>query len=280
MRQTLSRLTNLDLPGLARTEENAKALTRALLRACRAGDARGVHVLLQQGAGVNETDPIERSFPLIEAMTARTSLDRRIAVAQLLLSAGANLHAQTQDANGFTVLHTMAGYADRAACAWLLDCGAGIHIEGANAWTPLHCAAAGNFDLQCNRAPVCQLLIERGANVQARAKGDAETHSVLDIALSASLNGVGSVDHAQQTLRVLLQAGSNDSNHGRTLARWLGSHFHLELAELAMTIGYEPALRERARRADARQLAGWLAARDARRAAQAALSHPPEPLQT
>jgi hypothetical protein len=92
-------------------------------------------------------------------------------LAALLLSGGADPNAR--DKRGDRPLHLAAGYGHPAVARLLLARGANLDAAGSMDRTPLHAAADGHAGTQpeAGRLLVANLLIARGADVNARARG-------------------------------------------------------------------------------------------------------------
>jgi hypothetical protein len=96
-------------------------------------------------------------------------------LAAVLLAAGANPNAQ--DKRGDRPLHAAAEYGHAATVSLLLRRGASLEAPGSMDRTPLHAAAdglAGTSDAD-GRLEVARILIDRGANVNAQARGSRFT---------------------------------------------------------------------------------------------------------
>jgi ankyrin repeat protein len=136
-------------PALAngRTDEGLSWTLAAVYR----GHPGIADLLLRHGA---ELDPF-----------AAAALGRTDQLVVLLDRGEAATGARSPD--GWTLLHLAAFFGHRDTVAMLLDRGADIAARSTNDLenTPLHAALAGG------RGPVAELLVERGADVNAVAKG-------------------------------------------------------------------------------------------------------------
>jgi hypothetical protein len=146
--------------------------------------------------------------------------ERRVAIAKLLIAAGANLDAN--DGYGATALAgaIYLGYDDLALL--LIESNAavntktGVYIDGPGDLTPLHCAT---------RNPrIVKALLQKGADASARTTGgDTPLHwAVL------------SQEPSVESVRLLIAAGADVNardNEGRTPLSWvpaLSSEFNLD----------------------------------------------------
>jgi Ankyrin repeats (3 copies) len=97
-------------------------------------------------------------------------------LAALLITRGANVNVGTEP-RGETPLHLAAQYGHPAVAAVLVDRGADVNAATTFGRTPLHEAAsglAGTSDVD-DRVDLAKLLIARGANVNARERGNGRT---------------------------------------------------------------------------------------------------------
>uniref|UniRef100_A0A0G4HRK2 Uncharacterized protein n=1 Tax=Chromera velia CCMP2878 TaxID=1169474 RepID=A0A0G4HRK2_9ALVE len=161
----------------------------ALHIACRRRQGQIARYLLSEGANANaETDHGLRPLH-IAAWTGFSDLFVP------LLTQGADIHAK--HACGSTALHFAAGANHREAAAMLVDFGALVSEGGDNGMSPLHYTVATVADELTDHTDVAELLISRGANVNARkSEGGTVLHSA---------SYWGSADVAEQ----LLDAGAD-----------------------------------------------------------------------
>ena len=139
--------------------------------AVRNGDPEIIGILVDAGADVNATFRGSSSslYGLIGSSTAGTPLihyaarySTNLAVIQVLLDAGANIHAKDDD--GQTPLHYAAsGNRNQALIQVLLDAGLDIEekTDDRYGWTPLHLAVINE------NLTAVQELLEAGADINA-----------------------------------------------------------------------------------------------------------------
>jgi ankyrin repeat protein len=148
---------------------DASAVSRLLAAApelARARDATTLPVL--QFARYADQPAILQALidagPPLTIFEAAT-IDRVDRVREILAADPSQATAFSDD--GFTALHFAAYFGATAAISALLDAGAGIEAVTGNFLTnmPLHAAAAGG------RVASCELLLSRGANVNAKQHG-------------------------------------------------------------------------------------------------------------
>ena len=169
-------------PGGDAAEDQA-ALDRRLLDAASSGDTDSVRRLLDQGANIEVRDA--NGFTVLH-YAAKGGNE---AVVELLIAEKSDL-LDIKGANETTVLHLAAAAAAEGAEAVvdlliksrpdLLD------VTDANGATALHCAAAGGTEA------VVRLLIEKGANVDARAGNDS---TVLHLAATGGKQNCNGILH-------------------------------------------------------------------------------------
>jgi ankyrin repeat protein len=121
------------------------------------GEENVVRLLLFMGADVDERGIIANMTPLL-----RAAFNSRLTIAKILVEAGADMKAR--DHRGWTVLHRAACWGDVELFQFLLDNGALelLDVTDSNGDTPLYYAAWSNH------LPVAQMLVERGARVNAK----------------------------------------------------------------------------------------------------------------
>ena len=157
----------------------------ALMAASRNGNPDAVQVLLAHGATVNTTESTRNQTALSWA-----AAENHITAVQLLIEAGANVHARTRaivpenggyrsDAltflhvGGFTpLLFAVRGGHTETVLA-LLDAGASLHERLANGEGPLHLAIMNaHYDLAA-------LLLEKGADPNGSGPGWTPLHQLV-----------------------------------------------------------------------------------------------------
>lgn len=103
--------------------------------------------------------PVDNDLPLHRAL-----LRRSWQCVDLLLTAGADVHARDEKCDRRTALHVAALESNVAVVVQLIDRGAVIDALDADDCTPLHNA------VWADEVGVAKLLLERGANVDARSR--------------------------------------------------------------------------------------------------------------
>ncbi|KAJ5555137.1 hypothetical protein N7461_003607 [Penicillium sp. DV-2018c] len=127
----------------------------ALFRQAALGDARGVQLLLDNGADPNGSDKAPLAKPLIAAVG-----EGHTVVAAMLIQYGANV--DTSDRHGMTALWWAVDSGHVNLVEMLLVNGAGTESVGLDGLTPLLWAASHE------NIPVLERLIYHGANINAR----------------------------------------------------------------------------------------------------------------
>lgn len=140
------------------TGVEAHLLQRALNLAASQGGLAFVKLLLQYGADATGADSKGRTA-LHEAAHGN-----KVDAFQLLLEAGADLHAADLD-GGRTPLHRAAGNMAVKAVSALLKLGASVNAPDGRGDTPLHRAA--RVSQQDNSAPMVEFLLRSGADERA-----------------------------------------------------------------------------------------------------------------
>lgn len=179
-------------------------LQRELLQAARSGDHLDVSVLLGEGAETEWSDDNEGMTALLFAAQYG-----HLRVAELLIEAGADIEAKYEAFGSHEKIRFERGR------------------------TPLIWAAAG---LDCPRTQerMCRLLLDKGANVNAR-NFDART-ALQEAAMSARLHHID----PRATMELLLQRGAYVnaySVNGWTALMECGYYGKKELAELLLVHG-------------------------------------------
>jgi ankyrin repeat protein len=126
-----------------------------------------LEVLLDAGANPNLVDR-QGDSPL-----SATAELRRLEYLKLLLARGGD--PSTQHGSGHRyVLHIAAAKGRVPVAEALLDAGASLEAQNADGWTALHTAA------RWNRHEMCQFLLTRGANRDARTTGDETPREIAE----------------------------------------------------------------------------------------------------
>lgn len=143
--------------------------------------------LLAAGADVAAAMNRRRSQPLHYAADGCSSSpawnpQRQVAMIQLLIESGADVHAQDQ--NGATPLHRAVRTRCAAAVKFLLDAGADATVKNKPGSTPFHLAVqntgrggSGDESARAAQQEIIRLFLERGVSPKVK---DTNGKSVLD----------------------------------------------------------------------------------------------------
>ncbi|HLZ69209.1 MAG TPA: ankyrin repeat domain-containing protein [Dehalococcoidia bacterium] len=207
--------------GDAATVRGLLAAEPALAGACNAGGLPAVLFALYRMQG-ESVEALLAARPSLDPFAA-AALGREARVAELLKADPARASAFSAD--GFSALHLAAFFGHAAAARVLLDAGAAVNAVARNPMQvqPLHSAVAGLHHA------VCALLLERGAEVNARQQaGWTPLHAAAQ--------------HGDRALvRALLAAGADPSqanDAGETAATIAARSDHGELAVLFREHGH------------------------------------------
>jgi ankyrin repeat protein len=141
----------------------ARGATLSIFEACAAGEVERVERLMQDGASDVNQYSADGWTPLhLGAFFGHAK------IAELLLAHGADVTAQSRNANANTPLHAALAGNHKFVAGLLIGRGADVNAADAQGWRPLHLAAANN-----NVDAIAQ-LVAQGADIQA-ANGDAKT---------------------------------------------------------------------------------------------------------
>ncbi|KAH8987490.1 ankyrin repeat-containing domain protein [Lactarius hatsudake] len=154
----------------ADTNARQQDLSTPLHLAVARGYFEVVRVLLDCGAHVNAEDYRSRT-PLHQLLEAGDYSEDRFGVAQLLVQHGADVNARAGSHE--TPLHLASHLPELRLARMFLEHGADASVNAADnqGRTPLHRVLwAGDHRPDADRFGVAQLLIERGADVNARDK--------------------------------------------------------------------------------------------------------------
>src|SRR5437899_2885753 len=165
-----------------------------LMAAAYDGDAEKVKTLLGEGADPNASDILGDTALIYVVYADPQPLRTQIAIAQLLLDAGAKVNAR--GLSGDTVLHEAVIGGRLPLVKFLLNRGADVNVRGIYEYTPLMRAAYSDSDSE-GSAKVVKALLAKGA--QVNAKND---EGVTPLMLAAQ------VEQAN-LLRILLHAGAD-----------------------------------------------------------------------
>ena len=156
-----------------------------------------IQVLLDAGANIHSKDD-DGQTPLHYAASG----NRNRALIQVLLDAGLDIEEKTDDRYGWTPLHHSVINENLTAVQELLEAGADINAENNFGWMVLHLAARYN-----DHPSVIQTLLDAGSDVNGKVHGQTPLH----IAAERNDN--------QLVIQALLDAGADinaKDNVGRT----------------------------------------------------------------
>jgi ankyrin repeat protein len=148
-------------------------------------------LLLAAGADVNAAGNHRRSGPLHYAADGSPERDtkRQVSMIQLLLDAGANVHAQ--DKNGATPLHRAVRTRCAEAVNCLLDAGANAALRSKPGSTAFHLAVqntgrggSGSERAKAAQREIIRIFLERGVSPMVK---DAKGKTVLQWARSEEI---------------------------------------------------------------------------------------------
>jgi len=202
----------------------------ALMSASRNGNPEAIQILLAHGAAVNTTESTRDQTALSWA-----AAENHVAAVQLLLKAGANVHARTRaiipesggyrsdtltflHVGGFTpLLFAVRGGHTETVLA-LLDAGASLHDRLANGEGPLHLAIMNaHYDLAA-------LLLEKGADPNSSDPGWTPLHQLVWTRVPNPAQGLpspvrtGRLD-TMEMAKLLLSYGANPNARQRKEVR-------------------------------------------------------------
>jgi ankyrin repeat protein len=185
-----------------------------LMIAARTGNLEAIKLLIAHGADVNQKEAARGQTALMWAIS-----DGQPQAARLLIEARADLHARTVSSRHFVQLCCSEYNGDTRGTAWvdyggytpllfaaregaveaarsLLDAGANVNDAGADGASALAVAAFSG------QSAMAQLLIERGADLNAAGGGYAALHAAVirnDVPLAKALIAKGADLNVRQT---------------------------------------------------------------------------------
>ena len=142
----------------------------ALVLATKEGNEQRISSLLRAGANVNERDDFGNT-PLIIAADGSN-----LAIVKVLLAAGADVTAANK--SGFTALMNAADHGDFIVVKTLIKAGSDVNAKSKSGFSPLYMALRHvcENDRPCDSInELVTLLIEKGANVNARTTPEGES---------------------------------------------------------------------------------------------------------
>lgn len=187
---------------------------------------KAVHLLLDGGVDVNaprqdESEYLRGATPLYPAIEQKLP-----EMCRLLIERGARM--DVRDASGQTPLHWAARTCDPDVLRILLDAGADIDAPGQSRGTPLMSVVNNTLIKKEVHRACTRLLLDRGANVNARAE-----HGTTALMMAAE-RGHGAL------VEMLLEAGAEidaTDDNGRTALAAAGFAGHAEVVALLKSYG-------------------------------------------
>ena len=132
-----------------------------LNKAAAAGDAAGVRRALNCGANPNALVQFRHSSIAETAILRAAGAGNAAEVVEILLAAGASIHARSGDGYDASLLGIAAGHGDVDLCRVLVKNGASVDEISQDEMLPLHIAANNG------RGDVCRFLVDAGADLYA-----------------------------------------------------------------------------------------------------------------
>jgi hypothetical protein len=149
-------------------------------------------VLLDHGANTKAETQWSDTPLHIVSRGKYDSQEDGVAIVQLLLEHGVDIHAQNTYLNH--ALHFAAFNGKLEIARLLLDLGANPNVENDQGGTPLHLVSEGKYDPQGHDVGITRLLLDHGVDVNARKKNEftplhsAAFHGKFQIAQVLSVN--------------------------------------------------------------------------------------------
>jgi ankyrin repeat protein len=186
-------------------------------------------VLLDHGANAKlQAERGETALHVVSRGKHNNSQEEGVGTARLLLERGADVNAWDKD--GWTSLHFAALEGRVEVAQVLLDHGANAKLETEGGETALLTVSRGEFDSQEQGASTARLLLERGADVNARYKdGWTSLHwaafkgrvEVTRVLLDHGVNTKLQNERGETALHVVSRGKHNNSQEGVGTARLL-----------------------------------------------------------
>ena len=214
--QGLTRLFQLD---------DKDELKTALTLAAGKGHWKVIELLIEKGADVNFG---KDEFGVETALHKVSRLDVSMEVIKLLTKKGADVNAIGVD--GRTALHCLSGQAHFAGVKFLIENGANVNAKDFNDYTALHLASNYAYipGSDLDTLKVIKILIESGADIEARAQGKMGW-TALHYAACAQEgeDGEGSVQRDQlDIVKLLIELGADiNAQNGNG---WTALHFAVD----------------------------------------------------
>ena len=210
-----------------------------LIKMIEIGSLKQVKLLIDSGANVNYPDRHHNRHS--ETALMQASICGRMDVVKLLLDRGANI--ETQDNNGTTSLIYASIYGRMDVIELLLDRGANIEAQNNDGITALIEASAYSKKVSaysieaypyireasaCNRIDVIELLLDRGANIEAQAR-----NGMTAFIYASAMNNA-------EIAQLLLDRGANieaQALNGKTALMYAFKYGHYKIAQLLLYRG-------------------------------------------
>ena len=166
-----------------------------------------IQVLLDAGANIHAKDD-DGQTPLHYAARG----NRNQALIQVLLDAGADIEEKTDDRYGWTPLHRSVINENLTAVQALLEAGADINAENNFGWMVLHLAARYN-----ENPAVIQALLDAGSDVNGRVHGQTPLHIAAErnenpLVIQALLNAGADINAKDNVGRTPLEVAKDERN--------------------------------------------------------------------
>ncbi|CAL8295058.1 unnamed protein product [Gadus morhua 'NCC'] len=192
-----------------------EGISYALFKVAEQGLVYAAEILLRYGANLNFEDPVSYYNPLhIAVLRGRPSMVR------LLVGHGADVQKRDR-IHESSPLDLASEDSDRLACMHtLLDLGAEVNAQDKLGKTALLHALASSDGLTVHNAENIQLLLQRGADVNATTEAGESAVSSLVFLVKESLEA-GSAEDAAQMGRFCVRAAELLLAHGTDASRCL-----------------------------------------------------------
>lgn len=195
----------------SQSEVFEEGINYALFKVAERGPGCAVEILLRYGADLNFEDPVSYYNPLHIAV-----LRNRPNIARLLVGQGANIEKRDR-IHESSPLDLASEESERLPCMLtLLDLGANVNARDKHGKTPLLHALASSDGVTVHNTENIQLLLERGADVNAATEDGETVESSLVFLVKEGLQA-NEEDAAQigdfclKTARLLLAHGVDPS---------------------------------------------------------------------